>query len=165
MEINLKIRRITNENFCEYGEIIDISGEDPTFTCSRFEWYDRLGAWNLGKASFGMVCPVYTGDFSQPVLERHKGTNEIVIPLDEDVVVVVGKPDALEKSEPDKEDFGAFYVARGQAVVFSEGIWHEAPMTFAEKAKVIVVYRDGTGEEDKQLVNMEDVGLKINAVI
>lgn len=166
MEYKLKLQKITKESFKEFGhfQCTPPVGES-SFSSDRFDWYDEIVKSDLQVASFGMVCPKYTGKFVQPALEQHKKTQEIYIPLDGDVIIVVAKPDALDKQEFNESDFAAFHVPKGTMVIMDEGVWHEAPMTLNERTNVLVIYRDKTGEEDKKLIEMSDIDLKLEVVL
>lgn len=165
MEICLKTKKVDKVNFAPFGEFHYRPQGEVSFECERFNWYDRITAVDLGVASFGMVSPCYTGKFEQVALEQHKNTKEIYIPLDSDIIIVVAKSEAFDKDRYNSEDFAAFHVPAGSMVIMNEGIWHEAPMTFASRANVMVIYRDKTGQEDKRLIEMKDCNLSIKAVL
>lgn len=165
MDINLKIKKISSQNFAEFGEFHYRPEGEVSFECGRFNWYDRITAVDFGVASFGMVCPCYTGNFQQVALEQHKKTKEIYIPLDYDIIIVVAKPDAFDKNIITAQDFAAFHIPAGSMVIMNEGVWHEAPMTFASVANVLVIYRDKTGLEDKRLEEMANHKISIKVVL
>jgi len=165
MIIELKIKKISKETFSSFGEFYHRPEGEISFSCERFDWFDRIAAVDLGVASFGMVCPKYTGDFEQVALEQHKNTKEIYIPLDNDIIIVVANPGAFDGDSFRSEDFAAFHVPAGSMVIMNEGVWHEAPMTFASKAGVMVIYKDKTGENDKRLEEMKNHGIIIRAVL
>ena len=46
-------------------------------------------------------------------------------------------------------------------MILNEGVWHKAPMVLSGRAACIVLYRAGTGANDKVVLDMADKGLNI----
>ena len=160
MDISLKLQKITPENFAEYGEVIVPRAGTPDSSGPDHNWWDALALAELGTASFGIVEAISTGDYHQASLEPHARTKAILIPVETVILRVLAKADAFE-GETDPAKFAAFYAAAGSVVILTEGVWHKAPMVLSGRASCIVLYRAGTGANDKVVLDMADKGLNI----
>ena len=160
MGISLKLRKITDPSFAVYGQAVIPRTGTPDSAGPDHNWWDALAVAELGSASFGVVEAVNTGDYRQASLEQHRHTKEILIPVEKDVFLVLAKADAFE-GVPEPSKFAAFYVPAGSVVILNEGIWHKAPMTLADRAACIVLYKAGTGSDDKLVLDMAEQGLRI----
>lgn len=158
MRISLKLVPATHENFQDFGTLL--MPKEPDFSCAEFDWHENLATLDMGKVEFGQVVAKNIGSFEQKTLERHTATKEVLIPAKDDIILVLGKGKALEAPYI-SGDFAAFYVKAGWAVALHEGIWHQGPMCFVEKAPAFVLYAAGTGANDKQVVEMADLNLEI----
>ena len=160
MDISLKLRKVTDESFASFGQVIVPRTGTPDSTGPDHNWWDALAVTELGNASFGIVEAINTGDYHQASLEQHKHTKEILIPVEKDIILVLAKADAFEGT-PDAAKFAAFYATAGSVVILNEGVWHKAPMTLSDRAACIVLYKEGTGANDKVVLNMAEQGLNI----
>lgn len=158
MRIPLTIVEASGDAFADYGRLI--APQTPTFACDTFAWYENLLQTDLGTAEIGIVVAKHTGDYHQAALERHVATEEVIVPMREDIFLVLGKPGAFE-GEPKAENFAAFYVRAGQAVALRKGVWHEGPKSFAMEAPALILYAAGTGTDDKQVLSMADFGIEL----
>ncbi|HJD24696.1 MAG TPA: ureidoglycolate lyase [Firmicutes bacterium] len=160
MDISLKLKKVTDPSFAEYGQVVIPRAGTPDSSGPDHNWWDALAVVGLGDASFGVVEAINTGEYRQGSLEQHKHTKEIVIPVEKDVFLVVAKPDAFEGA-PDASKFAAFYAPAGAVVILNEGVWHKAPMTLSDRAACLVLYKAGTGANDKVVLDMAEQGLEI----
>ncbi len=158
MQISLNLTLATPQTVAPFGCLI--APGKPDFECDRFAWYENLLTITLGQAEFGLVCPKGDSGFHQPVLERHLHTEEVLVPLKEDVFLVLASANAFD-GEIDPAHFAALYLRAGQGIALKAGVWHEAPKTFAREAPTLVIYRAETGARDKELLQMADVGLEV----
>ena len=162
MELTLKMERATPQSFAEFGSVVIPHSREADFRCEEFDWWENLTQLALGEnAEVGIVEAKNTGVYEQKTLEQHRCTGEVLIPVDNDVFLVLAKPDAFSKAERSPADFSCFYVTAGSLVSLKEGVWHQGPMTLSDSAKVFVLYRGGTGQTDKVVLVMADYGLHI----
>lgn len=162
MEISLKIRRATPESIQEFGRIVLPNSRAADDVCENFNWWGNLAELALGEnAEVGIVEAVDFGSFEQKELEQHQRTVEVMIPIENDIFIVAAKPDAFSKDAIDPSDFAAFYAPVGSMVILNEGVWHQAPMTLAKHAKTFILFRGNTGTQDKDVLKMADLGLRL----
>ena len=91
-EIRVEVQEVTEENLGPYGTLIDTNGRKANFVSEVFSYWDALEVVEVaGGVSFGIV-ESYPGPMTAVNLERHTKTGETLIPLDVDIVLVVGVP-------------------------------------------------------------------------
>src|SRR5437763_14136057 len=109
MIYEIALKKINKENFRDYGTYIDESDIAPTYSDSAFDWWNADGIIDIdGKTSVGVVRPNFSADFSEQVIEAQNQTPEVLVPIDDDVMVLVGKKTAFDHVMPAMEDFEAF---------------------------------------------------------
>lgn len=145
-EIEVKLQEVDAENLRPYGSLIDPTGKKADFASEVFSYWDALGAVDAaGRISFGMV-ESYPGPMVAVNLERHSLTAETLVPVDTDIVLVVGAPTSDDKA--DLSSVGAFRVPKGKAVTLRPGTWHYVPLVRGQVGKTMIVFRAGTPNDD-----------------
>jgi ureidoglycolate hydrolase len=154
MEKTLKYATATRENVAPYAELIDIEGAEALADVDAFAYWNDLSLGDFeGTATFGMV-KTKAGGMAVPLLERHLRTSETLVPLDEDIVLVLAEP--TSGSLPDLDNAAAFLVRRGQAVTLKRGTWHYIPLVpSGNAARTMVVFRRGTPSEDLEVKELQ----------
>jgi|UPI0004021EF4 ureidoglycolate hydrolase len=166
MIYEIALKKINIENFCDYGTYIDESGIAPTYSDSAFDWWNAVGILEIeGNTSIGIVRPHFNPEFSEQLFEQHNLTPEVLVPIDDDAIVLVGKKTAFDNGMPAKEDFEAFLVPKGMAVSLNPGIWHHAPMTLSGSVKTLVLFKENTSFEDTIVKDLKEQGLVIKVKI
>jgi ureidoglycolate hydrolase len=149
MVYKIALKSITKDNFSDYGKYFDESDITPTYSDTAFDWWNAVGIIDIqGKTSLGVVKPNFNSEFAEQVFEQHSKTPEVLIPIDDDVIVLVGKVKAFDNAVPDEDDFEAFLVPKGKAVSLNPGVWHHAPMTLSGSVRTIVLFKENTSFED-----------------
>ncbi len=129
--------------FGSFARIVDPDseklGEPPV------EFYRDMIPLRLGTATTASisVCRVSARPPVIDVTEFHNGTEEGILPLDDDVLIHVAPATAQDKPPVDRME--VFRVPRGTFVVLKAGTWHHAPFA-AEKdvANVLIVLPERT---------------------
>ena len=149
MDINLKIQDIASENFSRFGKAI-IPGT-PDFSNDDFDWHECLAVLGFGMTEAGLVRVRNRGDYHQKTLERHLKTKEVIIPVSNDIILVLALNDAENEN-----DYAAFLVPCGSAAAIHEGVWHQAPMCLPENTEsaAFILYTEGTGKKDKEMFTL-----------
>ena len=166
MIYEIALKKINKENFRDYGTYIDESDIAPSYSDSAFDWWNAVGIIDIdGKTSVGVVRPNFNPDFSEQVFEAHNQTPEVLVPIDDDVIVLVGKKTAFDHGMPAMEDFEAFLLPKGMAVSLNTGIWHHAPMTLSSSVKTLVLFKENTSFEDTIVKDLKEQELVIKVKI
>lgn len=155
MEKTLRIEDATGSSVAAYGEFLTNAGKEPAADNETFAFWNDVSVGNFdGAASFGMVH-TKPGEMLVPMLERHVRTTETLVPLDEDIVLVLAEPTTGDL--PDLETARAFKVPRGAGITLKQGTWHYIPMVPAKvDARTLVVFRQGTPAEDLEVKQLAD---------
>jgi len=157
MEYELKLQKISKETFSQYGIYINRPADAPAHSEESFDWWDNLAVFDFGgKVSVGIVRAKNTGDFQQNVFEYHRDSIEVLIPIDDDVIIVVGN--SITEAP---HGFDAFLVPRNGVVALNKGVLHRAPMCLNNKADTLVMFKEATASADTQLVETNDIIFKV----
>lgn len=153
-EIQVKVQEVTEENIRPYGTLIDTNGKKADFVSEAFSYWDALEVVETAeRISFGIV-ESYPGPMAAVNLERHSMTSETLIPLDVDIVLVVGVP--TNGGRADTTSVDAFRIPRGKAVTLGVGTWHYVPLVRDRPGKTMVVFRAGTPSDDLLVDDFEE---------
>jgi ureidoglycolate hydrolase len=166
MIYEIPLKKINKENFRDYGTYLDESDITPTYSDSAFNWWNAVGIIDIeGEISVGVVRPNFNPEFSEQVFEAHNHTPEVLVPIDDNVIVLVGNKSAFDGGMPSREDFEAFLLPKGMAVSLNPGIWHHAPMTLSGSVKTLVFFKENTSFEDTIVKNLKEQDLVIKVKI
>lgn len=145
-DFEVKLQTISGDNFAAYGSLIETNGRAASFSSEVFSYWDALNAVAFdGSVSFG-ILESYPGPSVAVNLERHVRTSETLVPLDGEVVLVVGQPTSGETA--DLRTVAAFRISQGRAATLNPGVWHYVPLAVDKTSRTMVVFRLGTPEED-----------------
>jgi ureidoglycolate hydrolase len=166
MVYEIQLKKITKSNFEHYGSYFDENGTDPTYSDKYFDWWNAVGIIQIeGRSSLGIVRPKSNPFFSEQVFEQHNNTPEVLIPLDEDVIILLGKASAFDTAVPSKDSFEAFLVPKGTAVSLNPGVWHHAPMVMSQYSRVMVLFKENTSFEDSIVKDLSSLDMTVKVKI
>ncbi len=164
-EKRVNVQEARTDAISPYGEVAEIEGRTPAFDSDVFSFWNDLSVGDIsaGEVSFGMVW-TKPGSLSAPMLERHMKTTETIVPLDEDIVLVLAEPSDGET--PDLNTLNAFRIRKGTAITLKKGTWHYVPLIPAQKeGRTLIVFRRGTPDDDLQVHEvLEKDNVKINVI-
>jgi len=150
----LEVNSLTNKNFTDYGYLISIENIEPKIEENTFTFWDDLAEMNIErKTGFG-ILEVNKRSKNFTNLERHVKTEEVFFTLDGDVIVLVGKATPNQEI-PEIETVKAFKLEKGKGVLLYKGTWHWLPYPLAEKARLLVVFQQGTVDYDLEIKNLK----------
>jgi len=150
----LSVATLTPDAFAPYGSVLDPDRAAPTMREDIFTFWDGLAEMTIqGKTTVALLEVVPRGpEFAK--LERHVRTEEVFFALDEPVVVLVGAP-SLGQNLPDPKTVKAFRLDAGQGVFLREGTWHWIPFPLQDRARLLVIFRAGTPDEDLDIQDLQ----------
>ena len=154
----LKVQQASPEALRGIGELLDPTGATPAADSEVFSFWNDLsvGAFN-GPVSFGMVN-TKTADLTVPALERHTETTETLVPLDSDIVLVLGPP-TNGPDLPNQAEMVAIRVPQGQGVTLNKGAWHFIPLSATgQPCRTLIAFRQGTPTNDLEVKELEKEG-------
>jgi ureidoglycolate hydrolase len=155
--MTVKRKRITSENFAEFGWVVMKPRGKPTSQAREYKfWSDIIHYLIEGETEIG-VCTVYRrarNDVAR--LERHLKTPEILIPIDAPLVLPV-----LRGGEA-ASGLQAFRVHVGEAVVTDKGVWHGACLPAGKRrSSYFVIFRRHTPLEDVETQGIEPTEIRL----
>jgi ureidoglycolate lyase len=144
--VRLKVQPMTRESFAPFGVLIDSRGSVEI---------------DLGEGQ-----PSLTGATSErrplrfDFMARHRRTMQVFSPLvSSQSVIAVAPPN--EAAAPDVEKVVAFLVEGRLPYAYHRGTWHTPPFPLGEWASYLVVDRQGTLDDDWELVDLKQTSQTI----
>ena len=149
----LEVNSLTNISFTDYGYLIGNKNIEPKIKENTFTFWDNLAEMNIeGKTGFG-ILEVNKRSKNFTNLERHVKTEEVFFAINRDVVVLVGKA-SPNQEVPEIETVKAFKLEKGKGVFLYKGTWHWLPYPLAEKARLLVIFQQGTVDYDLEIKDL-----------
>ena len=150
----LEVNSLTNKNFADYGYLISNESIEPKIEENTFTFWDDLAEMNIeGKTGFGILeVDKRSKNFTN--LERHVKTEEVFFAIDRDVVVLVGKA-TPNKEIPEIKTVKAFKLEKGKGIFLFKGTWHWLPYPLAEKARLLIIFQQGTADYDLEIKDLK----------
>jgi ureidoglycolate hydrolase len=159
----IQLRELSSESAAPYGTLISRAVQDSTYHCQEFDYWDEIAVEQTsGAISVGMV-EARPQKLTATTFERHLHSGELLAPLDGDVIVVLGRPG--EGPMPEVNQVEAFWLRAGTAILLDRGVWHYAPMVTEKPVRVLVVFRKGTSNDDKDIHKLdEEAGIRFEVI-
>jgi len=151
--MNLKPKKITEENFSAFGKVVVGTSGNPTSQASDYKfWSDIINYKIDGETEVG-ICTVYKQvTNSIKGMERHLNTPEVLIPIDAPFIL----PLLNDKNNPEEAD--AFIVNIGQAITINEKVWHGACIPFGkDECSYFVIFKRGTPHNDVEKTDLPEI--------
>ncbi len=169
-KIEVKVKSLSHKAFAPYGTIIGPRDSKPTFSNSELNLWFGIDEIKLSNG-IGQICWLEVKSkrpFICDKLECHMNCSETIIPMLGQSILVVGLPGSGPDSSdlPDIKSIEAFFVDGTRGVNLKPGVWHWLPYPVSEKAYFALILKEGTPEEDLQVVDLnKEFGLSIKLVL
>ncbi len=156
--MKIKSVDLSKAEFAPYGKILtlnDIADFTPLGEGDDFTWTGTSEEFAIGGAGCSGMLLCRPRKMAVEKMEHHVGTVEILVAVEQDYVLCVA-PKCVPEPEMDKVK--AFKVKQGTVLMMDPGCWHWIPFPMAEKmAKVLVIFKDKTGDEDLVFADLPEV--------
>lgn len=142
--VKIKIQRISEQNFRQYGQVVSFPESAPTAQSLEFKFWSDLAHYHItGETEIG-ICTVYHQPKSVVSdMEKHVETPEILIPIDAPFLL----PLLIDREESEK--VAVFQVNIGESVIINPGVWHAACLPVGrQKSSYFVIFKHGTPYKD-----------------
>ena len=151
MTITITPKKITKENFAQFGELITTEDIKPISIndgyAKRFDGIANLDtAKNNGKTTISIFSAIKrTFPMKIDMMEQHPLGSQAFIPMKETTFLSFVAPNG---EKPDLDKIEAFIIPPGLGVNYKTGTWH-FPLIATEDMNFLVVDRKGLGDNLK----------------
>jgi mannose-6-phosphate isomerase-like protein (cupin superfamily) len=143
----LKPINLNADSFQEYGKLLDSPSFKPWSQDEASSYWGKVALLDFKNTASTGILFTYKREFTLSNFERHMKTPEILVALEGDSIMTVGK--SLPDGGIDTEAFKSFIFKQGDAIAISAGTWHWAPLPMnCSKSKFLVIFAQGTEVED-----------------
>jgi ureidoglycolate hydrolase len=145
-------------NFKKYGSVISLQDTvktQPALTEKNFEWWGRLEVLGSPEGFEVGILRLKVNELVISKMERHKNTQEILIPIDGKFIM----PVSCHKGESNllpPEEVKAFYIDKGQIMILKPGIWHCAPFPLKDNISTFILFQQGTVKNDLEFRDLKN---------
>ena len=162
----IKPKLISKENFKKFGDMITTSGIKPLEINDGYaKRFDGIANLNTKKDNGESTISIFSAlkrSFPMKVdmMEKHPLGSQAFIPMKETVFLAFVAP---EGDEPDLNKIESFIVPNGIGVNYNAGVWH-FPLIATEDMNFLVVDRLGDGDNlVLHDLNKENITLEFKA--
>ena len=155
--MTIKSRKIEPANFRAYGVVVIRPTGAPDAQADSYQFWSDIANYHIdGDTEIGYCTVFRCANAAMTAVERHRGTPEILIPIDAPFILSV-----LLDEDADTE-VRAFTVEVGQAVVIDADVWHGPCIPVGtEHSSYFVIFRRGTPQRDNEKRAIEKVTVEL----
>jgi ureidoglycolate lyase len=151
--VPVAVEQLSAESFAPYGRVVDAPTREPDAVGDPWRWWAQTALLDHGERACAVgYLEVERGRTGFDWAERHRRSEEMLIPVERALLVYV--------AAPDPERFRLFRVTPGQAVILAKGVWHGAPLAEHGPGRAIILLAEGTGELDTDIVQFEELAVE-----
>ncbi|MDR2514963.1 MAG: DUF4867 family protein [Christensenellaceae bacterium] len=153
--LTTKVKALSKDAFAPYGDYTQLIRPAELFAGMPVNFTPDMVQLNLNRftiASFS-ICRVEKRDLVVTASEYHSYTGEGIIPLEDDIIIHVGKPFRRELIASEIE---AFRVPKGYMVCLKPGVLHMAPFAVDQTVNAIIVLPERTYANDCVVIRHEE---------
>ena len=147
MEIVVKPKKITKENFVTFGDVISSDSVKPiSINAGYAKKFDDLANINTSKDKGRAAVSIFSAlkrSFPMKInmMEKHPLGSQAFIPMKETTFIAFVAPPS---EKPEINMIESFIVSPGKGINYKPGIWH-FPLISTENMNFLVVDRKGSG--------------------
>jgi len=148
MEVVIKPKKITKENFAKFGDVISIQNIKPMDINNGYaKRFDNLADINISKNNGTAIVSIFSAlkrSFPMKIdmMEKHPLGSQAFIPMKETYFISFVSPSG---DKPDISKIESFVVSPGIGINYKPNIWH-FPLISTENMNFLVVDRKGAGD-------------------
>jgi len=150
----VKVQPLTRDAFAPFGEFYDMGNPDGYPLCGAIHKFypDRLTTSCAGRLAFSPLVVKKPGPMVITQQEYHTSTEELMLPLDDDVIVHVAPASG---GATVTEHAKAFLVPKNTLVKLKTAIWHLAPLPATkDQVTVLIILPECTYANDCPVVDL-----------
>ncbi len=139
---------VTHESILGYGKLVsDVQG-GPAYDCASFSFTADVHTFDDCGSVTVCLLDGKRREMNVDRLERHTGTTELLVQLQNDCVLFLAKP---SETTPAGSEVKTFLLKQGQALVLDRGTWHWIPFPVDENCRTLVVFKAKTPKLDYEV--------------
>ena len=148
MEVVIKPKKITKENFAKFGDIISTQNIKPMDINNGYaKRFDNLADINTSNNNATASMSIFSAlkrSFPMKIdmMEKHPLGSQAFIPMKETNFIAFVAPSS---DIPDISKIESFIISPGIGINYNPGIWH-FPLISTENMNFLVVDRKGAGD-------------------
>ena len=148
MEINIKPKKITKENFVKFGDVISTENVQCLDINNGYaKRFDNLANINTSKNEGKTIVSIFsalkrTFPMKIDMMEKHPLGSQAFIPMKETTFLSFVAPPG---EFPDTSKIQSFVIPPKTGINYKPGIWH-FPLISTEDTNFLVIDRKGSGE-------------------
>lgn len=159
--MELRIEALSAQAFAPFGTVIERPGRPADASGSGWQWWGELLNLSGGDQPYAIgVVSLTPAPLRFDWAERHEHSDELIVPMGDGCLIYVGPAEVADISTA-LDQFHAFRLAPGQAVLLRRGVWHGAPIAAEQALKVLIVLLHNTGRQDTRVVRFEQTPVQI----
>ncbi|KPJ88976.1 MAG: hypothetical protein AMS17_03640 [Spirochaetes bacterium DG_61] len=155
--MKLTVQELSVKAFSEFGQVCGVPPTiKPEHSCDEFDWWPDMILFDSIEGKYGAgFAKVKKSPFHQTCSERHMRTPEFLLPVNGDMILILGPPEYPNEPSrlPDLSRFAAFKIKAGESILLKPGVWHYAGIPLQGEFYMYCIYASGTGENDFTLVD------------
>ena len=148
MEVVIKPKKITKENFAKFGDVISTQNIKPMDINNGYaKRFDNLADINISKNNGTAIVSIFSAlkrSFPMKIdmMEKHPLGSQAFIPMKVTNFISFVSPSG---DKPDISKIESFVVSPGIGINYKPNIWH-FPLISTENMNFLVVDRKGAGD-------------------
>jgi ureidoglycolate hydrolase len=158
--MKLVVQNLSAETFTAFGQVCVVPQPvKPDHSCDGYDWWPNRCLFDSIEGKYGIgLSKIKRHSLRQAKSERHMKTPELLLPIDSDMIIIVGPPDYPDEPArlPDLSRFAAFRIKAGEAIVMKPGVWHYESIPVKEETYMYCIFQSDTGENDNWIVDFPD---------
>lgn len=158
MQIKKEIVEANADDFQDLGSFFkwsEIKKKKPSLSEVSFDWWGRLETLYFTNGMEIGLLRMKKSEMTINKMERHLRTAEILIPIDGDFVVPVCSFNQKDKRLIPTNDICGYYLNKDQCMILKPGIWHWAPFPLQDSGSIVLMFQQGTPENDLEFRDLE----------
>lgn len=150
----IKVQPLTRDDFAPFGEFYDMASPDGYPLCGAIHKFypDRITTASRGRLAFS---PLVVNKPERMIItqqEYHTTTEELMLPLDDDVIIHVAPASG---GAVVTDHAKAFLVPKNTLVKLKAAIWHLAPLPATrDQVTVLIILPECTYANDCPVVDL-----------
>ena len=150
--MKIKVQTLDGKSFMPFGDLIGRPETKPEISTPEIDvWPDisNIESYN-GKGQFYWLDMKIPRPFICDSFEKHKNSEEVLIPIEGQSIVVFGlsEDSICENEDLDPDTVKAFIFDGSMGVKIKKGVWHWIPFPLSKSASFALILKKESHKDD-----------------